>query len=331
MKYIERPANIINHPGGVFYSFVLDSDTLLEIAYASENERHKGIQRPLSERRCKDVAKYIDSPEAVFANNIILNLPKQTKFIPGSKDSDYGIIKIPSKPKSAWIVDGQHRLFGFEYAKHTFNLLCSAFIGLDIQQQAQIFITINKEQKGISTSVIYDLLPLTKNAEFKKERAHSLVKQFNEESESPWFNDIKMLGVGKGLVSQASFAQNLTRLIEPNGGVLASYNEHIQFAILNNYFIAFKSLFSEEWGSNKHVLTKAIGLAAMCGIFPKVHELCKKDFTVENIMNVLDSLSGFDFSSETHGKGTNKVAIDSLIQNLLENLPDVTLTNDIKL
>jgi hypothetical protein len=174
------------------------------------------------------------------------------------------------------------------------------------------------------------MLPIVKDAEFKKKRAHSLIEQLNEDSESPWYNDIKMLGVGKGRVSQGAFAKNIEKLIEPNGGVLSIYNESIQYVILKNYFCAFRAVFSKAWGSNKYVLTKSLGLAAMCGAFPKVYELCNKNYKVENIIEILDSIRDFDFSSATLGKGTNNVAIQNTINDLLIKLPDLPIINDIQ-
>lgn len=285
INYIELPAWEINHPGGKFYVFICDSETLQRIAYVSIEERNKkGVQRPLSERRCKEVAKFINSADAIIANNIILNLPEETEYTYPNKDDLIGRLKFPDRENSAWVVDGQHRLFGFNYTEKKLALLCSGFINIDIESQAKIFITINNEQKGINPSVIYDLLPLIKDGDFKEKRTHSLVKQLNQDPESPWYNEIKMLGIGKGLVSQAAFARNIEVLIDPNGGVLSPYNENLRYGILLNFFNAFKAVFSEEWGSTKYVLTKAVGLSAMCGIFPKVHSLCSKDFTVENII-----------------------------------------------
>lgn len=327
---INAPAWKLNHSERDFYVFVLNSQDLLKIAYVSVDERDKGVQRPLSEKRCKDVGKFIDSGEGILANNIILNLTAQTKFTPSKEDAKSGILHIPDIEKSVWVVDGQHRLFGFQYAKKNFALVCSGFIDLSIAQQAKLFITINQEQKGINPSVLYDLLPITKDADFKKERSQSLVKQLNDDPESAWFNEVKMLGVGKGLVSQATFAANIQILIDPNGGVLSQYSENLQYKILTNYFNAFKALFHQEWGSNKYVLTKAIGLSAMCGIFPKIHSLCQSDFTVENIIKQISTLESFDFTSATRGKSTNKVAIQQLILEILAELPDLSSSSEIK-
>lgn len=327
---IETEAQRITQSGVEFFVFILSSDELLKIAYVAADERDKGVQRPLDEKRCKNVAKFIDSDDGIFASNIILNLSKDAKFEPSKKNSDFGTLKIPSQEKSVWIIDGQHRLFGFQYSKKKFKLACSGFINVDITRQAQLFKIINQEQKGINPSVLYDLLPITKDADFKKQRSQSLVKQLNEDPESAWFNEVKMLGIGKGLVSQAAFARNIEGLIDPNGGVLSQYPEHLQYRILVNYFKAFKALFSDEWGSNKYVLTKAIGLTAMCGIFQKVHSLCQSDFTVENIIKIINPLDGFDFSSATQGKSTNKLAQQQLILQIIAQLPEVPSSSEIK-
>jgi len=320
MNYIKVKANRISHSGGEFFTFILNTEQLLKIAYVSVDERERGVQRPLSEKRCKDVAKYIDREDSVFANNIILNLSKESYFEMLGEDV---ILNILDEEKSAWVVDGQHRLFGFEFTDKKYEMLCSAFINLDVEKEAEIFVTINKEQKGISTSVIYDLIPLTKNADFKAIRAQSLVKQFNEDDESPWYQQIRMLGVGKGLITQATFAKNIEKLVEPNGGAFAIYNETDQYGILKNYFIAFKATFPEAWGNNKHILTKSVGVSAMCGILPKVLNLCDSDYRLDKIIEVLKNIESFDFSSETRGGSTNKVAINSIISELLSELPDV--------
>jgi DGQHR domain-containing protein len=329
-NYIEVKAWRNNHSGVDFFVFLLNSEILMRISYVSAEEREKGVQRPLSEARCKNVAKFIDSKEGIFANNLILNLSEQSRFIPASHSSNEGILQIPDIEKTIWVIDGQHRLYGFQFSDKQFDLLCSGFIDLEIERQAQLFVTINQEQKGINPSVLYDLLPIIKDADFKKMRSQSLVKQLNEDSESAWFNEVKMLGVGKGLVSQAAFARNIETLIDPNGGTLSQYPEGLQYRILSNYFNAFKALFSKEWGSNKYVLTKAIGLAAMCGIFPKIHGLCQTDFTVENIIRQLSPLRDFDFSSITRGKSTNKVAVQQFILEILEELPKMPHTTEIK-
>ena len=330
MGILKVKASRISHPGGVFYSFVLNAEVLMKIGYVSAVDRDNGVQRPLSVKRCKDVAKFIDSEKGIFANNIILNLPKESYFEPIEESTD-GYLYIPDDEKTAWIVDGQHRLYGFEYSSSKYDLLCSGFIDMGIENEAQIFITINKEQKGISTSVIYDLLPLTKNADYQKMRTQSLIKKFNEDPDSPWFNDIKMLGVGKGLITQATFLQNLEKLIDPNGGVLAPYDEETQYKILNNYFNVFKSVFEDAWGSKKHVLTKTIGIAAMCGVFPKVYQLCSPDLTVENILEVIKEVEDFDFTSSSRGKNTNKVGIQSVVLEFQEALPDIKKTVKLKL
>jgi DGQHR domain-containing protein len=330
---IEVDAWKITHSGTDFYVFVLNSSILLKISYASENEKEQGAQRPLDPKRTSKVAQFIDSIDGILPNNVILNLSKESKFESSSKNSNFGKIIIPDVENSCWIVDGQHRIYGFEKSSKKFDLICSGFIGLSVEKQAQIFKTINQEQKGINPSVLYDLLPLTKDADYGKIRSQRLVELLNQDPESPWFNEVKMLGVGKGLVSQAAFARCLEKLIDPKGGVLTPYDEGLQYKILLNHFNAFKAIFNEAWGNNKYVLTKAIGLSLMCGIFPNIHSLCEtnsngeKDFTVENIIRQINELRDFDFSSSSRGQGTNKVAIQNLILEFQNKLPKISIKN----
>ena len=87
-KFIETLAWRIHHSEYIFFAFILNSQDLLKIAYASEHERERGAQRPLSEKRCKDVAKFIDTGNGIFANNLIINFPDDTKFIPSTDDDN---------------------------------------------------------------------------------------------------------------------------------------------------------------------------------------------------------------------------------------------------
>lgn len=61
-----------------------------------------------------------------------------------------GILYLPDRYRSAWIIDGQHRLYGFspiddKYLDH--NIVVVAFETLPKAEEANLFVTINHEQK----------------------------------------------------------------------------------------------------------------------------------------------------------------------------------------
>jgi DNA sulfur modification protein DndB len=70
-----------------------------------------------------------------------------------------GWLDIKPAYKSAWIIDGQHRLYaysGHEKATHS-HLSVLAFEGLSASKQAQLFIDINAKQKSVKQSLLQEL------------------------------------------------------------------------------------------------------------------------------------------------------------------------------
>lgn len=69
-------------------------------------------------------------------------------------------LNIPTNGRLASIIDGQHRLEGFEYAgkdRQEMELPCAVFINLPRPYQAKIFATINFNQKRVDKSLAYEL------------------------------------------------------------------------------------------------------------------------------------------------------------------------------
>jgi DNA phosphorothioation-associated DGQHR protein 1 len=109
--------------------------------------------------------------EAAFPNSVILaaNYDEDGKLVEDEKyrwtveknaEGDLHLT-IPTLKKIAAIVDGQHRLHGFEWAKiierRSMPILCAIFLDLPNPFQAYVFATINYNQKPVSKSQTYEL------------------------------------------------------------------------------------------------------------------------------------------------------------------------------
>ena len=73
----------------------------------------------------------------------------------------FGWITLPSKYRSAWVIDGQHRLYGFSHLTDEFldqSLFVLAFEKMAVQKEADLFITINHKQKSVQRSLLVSLL-----------------------------------------------------------------------------------------------------------------------------------------------------------------------------
>jgi DGQHR domain-containing protein len=75
--------------------------------------------------------------------------------------------ELPAIPveKSAFVLDGQHRLAGLQHRdrdKPPFEVNVSIFVGADIADQAEIFSRVNLAQTKVNKSLTFDLLEYAK-------------------------------------------------------------------------------------------------------------------------------------------------------------------------
>jgi len=160
--------------GGVScYTFAISPEYLLKIAYVSHRSKGKAsdvdtYQRMVSKNRLATIKQYI-TDDGVFPTNIVLNIEKdRLKFervkqanskVDESESGTLGWLDIRPAYKSAWIIDGQHRLYAYSgHAKaHNSHLSVLAFEGLSASKQAQLFIDINAKQKSVKQSLLQEL------------------------------------------------------------------------------------------------------------------------------------------------------------------------------
>ncbi|HJZ04716.1 MAG TPA: DGQHR domain-containing protein, partial [Patescibacteria group bacterium] len=115
-----------------------------------------------------------------------------------------GWLDIRPAYKSAWIIDGQHRLFaysGHEKAPNT-RLSVLAFEGLLPSKQAELFIDINSKQKSVQRSLLQELYAeLHWDAEEPKFRVRAIVSKaihvLGADPESALYQRIQTADVAK--------------------------------------------------------------------------------------------------------------------------------------
>ena len=115
-------------------------------------------QRIIKKKRLNEVREFINNG-GYFPNSIIISLDTEGKglvFDQASPKLDntisrIGILHIPKKYRSAYIIDGQHRLYGYsdsDYAE-TNTILVVAFVDLARTEQIKLFMDINENQKAV--------------------------------------------------------------------------------------------------------------------------------------------------------------------------------------
>lgn len=187
----------VRQPIGEFYLGAMESGDLVHIAHADirrlesrDIERYLGIQRPLNQKRVSELAQYVHNIDATFPTSVILAVK--------SEDAEYslatGMMSLRRSEKVAKILDGQHRIAGLKgYRGPPFFVNVVLFVDMDIEDQAQVFATINLTQTKVGKSLAYDLFEYAKTRSPQK-TAHNVARLLNSEDGSPFKGRIKILG-----------------------------------------------------------------------------------------------------------------------------------------
>ncbi|MBC3940966.1 DGQHR domain-containing protein [Sphingomonas albertensis] len=107
-------------------SFYADPDVLLRTSYVLRADGWRDslnvYQRMISRAKVEGIRAYLKKEKRVFINNIIVTLPSDVKPLDvdnntidakGLIDTAPVKIKLPSKPNSVGLIDGQHRVFAY--------------------------------------------------------------------------------------------------------------------------------------------------------------------------------------------------------------------------
>jgi len=89
---------------------------LFEIDKFKEEEL-EGYQRELYEERTSELVEYLSKCPLAIMPAMLVSLRK-AEF--ASQDGDFGILTIPRKKGAIWIIDGQHRIGGFDKVRERF-------------------------------------------------------------------------------------------------------------------------------------------------------------------------------------------------------------------
>lgn len=168
MENVSVPAVRGKLGGKVFYSFVSTPKQMLKIAFVNHRSLNDpagapSYQRLVSRTRLRQISRFIYGG-GFFPTNILVNFISQCRFDLLTRDEDnnvsFGNLYLPSRYRSAWVIDGQHRLYGYAPLSEKYlnqNIMVVAFQKLEKEEEANLFVTINHEQKSVPKTLLDDL------------------------------------------------------------------------------------------------------------------------------------------------------------------------------
>ncbi len=192
------------------YTFSVRPDYLLKICYIAHRAKGKAVdvdayQRMLNKKRIKDIGAFI-TDDGIFPTNIVVNFEdaRHVRFDRGRQESGsgdtgglFGWLTIDPSYGTAWIIDGQHRLFGYSGHERasTSYLNVLAFEGLSAAKQTELFVDINSEQRRVPRRLLVELDATLKwDSEVEEKRVNAIVSKacmgLDESQSSPLFGRV---------------------------------------------------------------------------------------------------------------------------------------------
>ena len=264
-----------------YYSFSIEPAKLLKIGYILHRTKSikllPSYQRLIKKSRLKQVHTFVENG-GYFPNSIIISIDsngKKLKFDQASPSIEnastrMGVLHLPKRYRSAYIVDGQHRLYaynGSQYAEKN-ALPVVAFVDLERTEQLEIFMQINENQKAVSRNLKHTLdADLKWDSDNLRDRAEGIKKQLaqdlGEDTSSPLYERIlvgedqrteykiiTLEAILKGL-NQTNFVGKFTKdeIKEPGIFNTSSSQKTLDLikAVLFGYFELLAANLPDEW------------------------------------------------------------------------------------
>src|SRR5947199_3598458 len=192
---------------------------LLERRIASSE---KAYQRHIIRRKIDELVQYYEQCRQArdlpsIPGAVIISCDEPLKFEPVSADSTLGTLKVPEREGILRAIDGQHRLLALhagieQFGGENFSVPAIIFDRLPEDHVVQMFVTINAKHTRLNASHLVSLSGRQLYRDENLAAAHDVVRALSEREDSPLYDEIKLLGVGRGRVAQAPLAQELKKL-----------------------------------------------------------------------------------------------------------------------
>lgn len=225
-----------------YYSFAIEPERLLKLAYIlhrtrSSTELLPTYQRLIRRQRLNSISRFVESG-GIFPNCVIINIDagRRVNFDlvggqSGISRSRMGVLHLPQRYRAAYVIDGQHRLYGYANSTRSRTDLIPvvAFVNLEPSEQVRLFMQINENQQAVPKN-----LRLTLNADILatstdfRERARAVILQaaqrLGESTTSPLYSRV-LIGESPKTQLRCITIDAIRRGIE-RGGYLGEFSRN---------------------------------------------------------------------------------------------------------
>ncbi|MCH9659099.1 DGQHR domain-containing protein [archaeon] len=256
----------IKQENNKMYLLGIHPGLLLKIAYVYRRTGNKpdAYQRIITKDRIQSISNFFNSSKNLMLPNPVIIVFDEDTDIQENIKYEEGELHFPTSYCSAWIIDGQHRIYGFkDHPKYKdwipdedddFKIPVVVFMEMSKIQQNKTFLNINYYQKRIDAILFNDLSTIIQDLSHEITWPSLLVSELNKKG--PWKNYIKISELdSKKPITISGFAK--TKLLSKLLGYSKKTNSYSGNLFNTSPFDPKKS-FSSEY--NKKAFSKQLGI-----------------------------------------------------------------------
>jgi len=253
----------------------------------------EGFQRQISKVRAEDISQYLNHGTGSIPTNVVLSAQSAAEMKYNSHNKTISFQRIE---KAFLVLDGQHRLWGYETCYQRFNkdhrVPVSIYENLSRAEEARLFIDINTKQIGVPAALLLDIQHL---AEIEKEQDAILRDLFDGLRKTPTLNLSSYLSPAKsipGKISRVTFNRALMQILETS--VFASLDAKKRLPLVLNYLQAFENTLDDQ-----KLLRRSTFLEAIFDVFEQAIRqslLSYGNAKTDSISKVIKPIAKYSYS-----------------------------------
>jgi DGQHR domain-containing protein len=274
------------------YSFAVDGKQLPAFTTISRLHREDstgigGYQRPEVLSHITEIRSYLESPDPMIPNAIVIAFDSSVRFEPSSvqplarEDVRPGVLVVRVDPnagpesKPGWIVDGQQRAAAIRDANvDRFPVCVTAFVTDSAHEQREQFILVNST-KPLPKGLIYELLPSTEarlpSALERRRIPSQLLERLNHDEDSPLRGVIQTPTTPTGKIKDNSILKMLEHSLTDGAlftlrrGTGGEDDAEAMLSLLKSFWGAVALVFADAWNlpPRRSRLMHGAGVVAM--------------------------------------------------------------------
>ena len=250
----------------------------IERAARDEEGGLLGFQRPQIAAHIREIRDYLERPEAILPNPIVVAFTGRAtiEFASAGTHDGTGLARLTidaTDGPPGWIVDGQQRFTALREIKGSeFEVLVSGFLCEGIEELQRQFILINNT-RPLPKALVYELLPQVRDLPHRmssRSQAAIVAEALNYDRNSSLRGAIKQQTNPKGFIRDTALQKVVMNSI--GHGALRLYADDDArllskgVPLVSEFFHAVKHVFAADWNGHSPKTSRLIhgtGIVAM--------------------------------------------------------------------